>query len=79
MTAATTQGPELFRQEASQPATQRQLRYLQAVAKEVGYDGAALDKRAVQEFRVKAAELSRRDASTLIGLIESEGQTWNTV
>ena len=47
-----------------QPATQRQLRYLQAVAREAGLDGAALDERAMQEFGVQAAALSRRDASS---------------
>jgi len=54
-----------------QPATQRQLRYLQAVAREAGLDGAALDERAMQEFGVQAAALSRRDASSLIDLIQS--------
>lgn len=55
-----------------QPATQRQLRYLQAVAREAGLDGAALDDRAMQEFGVQAAALSRRDASSLIDLIQSQ-------
>src|SRR5918993_5305338 len=54
-----------------QPATQRQLRYLQAIAREAGLDGAALDERAEQEFGVQAAALSRRDASALIDLIQS--------
>ena len=72
-------GAAAERQEAStvaaigpdQPATQRQLRYLQAVAREAGLDGAALDERAMQEFGVQAAALSRRDASSLIDLIQS--------
>jgi hypothetical protein len=55
-----------------QPATQRQLRYLQAVAREAGLDGAALDERAKQEFGVLAAALSRRDASSLIDIIQSQ-------
>jgi hypothetical protein len=55
-----------------QPATQRQLRYLQAVAREAGLDGAALDERAMQEFGVLAAALSRRDASSLIDIIQSQ-------
>ena len=55
-----------------QPATQRQLRYLQAVAREAGLDGAALDERAMQEFGVQAAALSRRDASSLIDMIQSQ-------
>jgi hypothetical protein len=56
-----------------QAATQRQLRYLQAVAREAGLDAAALDERAVKEFGVQAAALSRRDASSLIDLIQSRG------
>ena len=55
-----------------QAATQRQLRYLQAVAREAGLDGAALDERAMQEFGVQAVALSRRDASTLIDLIQTQ-------
>lgn len=55
-----------------QGATQRQLRYLQAVAREAGLDGPALDERAMQEFGVQAAALSRRDASSLIDLIQTQ-------
>jgi len=58
-----------------QAATQRQLRYLQAVAREAGIDAAALDERSMQEFGVQAAALSRRDASTLIDLIQSRGSS----
>ncbi len=54
-----------------QAATQRQLRYLQAVAREAGLDAAALDEHAVREFGVPAIELNRRDASTLIDLIQT--------
>ncbi len=57
-----------------QAATQRQLRYLQAVAREAGLDGAALDERAMQEFGVQAAALSRRDASALIDLIQTRSR-----
>lgn len=58
------------------PATQRQLRYLQAVAREAGYDVAALDNRAHQEFGVDAKDLTRQDASTVIDLIQSDRQKW---
>lgn len=58
-----------------QAATQRQLRYLQAVAREAGLDPAALDERAMQEFGVQASALSRRDASALIDLIQSRGSS----
>ncbi|MFN8591285.1 MAG: hypothetical protein U0031_07450 [Thermomicrobiales bacterium] len=53
-----------------QPATPRQLRYLQAVAREAGLDAAALDARAQEEFNVPAMALSRRDASALIDLLQ---------
>jgi hypothetical protein len=56
------------------PATQRQLRYLQTVAKEAGLDGAALDERSVREFNVKAAAVSRRQASELINILLIEAQ-----
>jgi hypothetical protein len=55
-----------------QPATQRQLRYLQAVAREAGIDGAGLDDRSEQEFGVPAAALNRRDASAMIDIISSQ-------
>jgi hypothetical protein len=64
--AVSAIGPE-------QAATQRQLRYLQAVAREAGIDPVALDERAKQEFGVEAAALSRRDASALIDLIQTQG------
>ena len=55
-----------------QPATPRQLRYLQAIAREAGIDAAGLDERAQQEFGVAANALNRRDASTLIDVIQSQ-------
>jgi hypothetical protein len=42
------------------------------VAREAGLDGAALDERAMQEFGVQAAALSRRDASSLIDIIQAQ-------
>lgn len=58
-----------------QPAMMRQLRYLQAAAKEAGLDGVALDAASEREFGVKAADLSRRDCSTLIDIIQTGGGT----
>ncbi|MCA9879157.1 MAG: hypothetical protein KC442_15305 [Thermomicrobiales bacterium] len=55
-----------------QAATQRQLRYLQAVAREAGFDAQALDELATREFGAPAMALSRRDASALIDLIQSQ-------
>lgn len=56
---------------ADQPATARQLRYLSAVAREAGLDAAALDARSQLEFGCAAHMLGRRDASTLIQLIQA--------
>lgn len=54
-----------------QAATQRQLRYLQAVAREAGIDAASLDELAMSDFGVLANDLNRRDASTLIDNIQT--------
>lgn len=55
-----------------QAATQRQLRYMQAVAREAGFDTQALDELSNREFGGPAMSLSRRDASALIDLIQNQ-------
>lgn len=55
-----------------QAATQRQLRYMQAVAREAGFDAQALDELSEREFGGPAMSLSRRDASALIDLIQNQ-------
>lgn len=55
-----------------QAATQRQLRYMQAVAREAGFDTQALDELSAREFGSPAMSLSRRDASALIDLIQNQ-------
>lgn len=62
-----------------QPITQRQLRYLQAVAREAGYDSAGLDNRAQQEFQRNANQLSRSEASTLIDTLQAERKRWGAI
>lgn len=62
--AVSAIGPE-------QGATQRQLRYLLAVAREAGLDQETLDERSMLEFGVPAASLSRKDASSLIDMIQT--------
>lgn len=62
-----------------EPATPRQLRFLSAVAREAGYDAAALDNRCVQEFGVEANKLTRRDASQMIDLIQNDAARWGDV
>jgi len=70
--ATNDRGPDVQVATApEQAATQRQLRYLQAVAREAGIDAASLDELAMGEFGVQANGLSRRDASTLIDNIQT--------
>lgn len=56
----------------SSAASQRQLRYMQAVAREAGYDAAALDELAKREFGQVAMAISRKDASALIDFMQAE-------
>lgn len=59
-------------QAPEQPATQRQLRYLEQVAREAGISPQSLDDRIYAEFQVRGgpAGLNRRDASTLIAMLQ---------
>lgn len=57
-----------------QPASQRQLRYLQAVAREAGLDTADLDLLALDLFAQHATALNRRDTSYLIDHIQTKEQ-----
>ncbi|MDI3340384.1 MAG: hypothetical protein QJR03_07600 [Sphaerobacter sp.] len=51
---------------ATSPATPRQIKFLQAIAREVGLSEEELDAEAQETFGNRVEELSRRDASTLI-------------
>lgn len=64
-----TAGPAPASIGPDQPATPRQLRYLQAIAREAGFDMDALNARSMTEFGVPANQLTRRDASTLIDVL----------
>jgi hypothetical protein len=55
-----------------QEATPRQVKYLHAVAREVGMTNDDLEERSQQAFGVTVAELSRRDISSLIEQIQAE-------
>lgn len=63
--------PQGIRQEA----TPRQLKYLSAVAREVGLTNDGVEERAQQGFGCSVAELSRRDVSQLIEQIQAERAT----
>lgn len=58
-----------------QEATPRQIKYLHAVAREVGLTSEGLEERAQQAFGSSVAELSRRDVSQLIEQIQAERPT----
>lgn len=57
----------------NQPATQRQLRYVQAIAREAGLDDDDLRREVDEAFGTALADLSRRDASALIERLQSRG------
>ena len=54
-----------------QEATPRQVKYLYAVAREVGLTNDELDERSVDGFGCTVSELSRRDISALIEQIQA--------
>lgn len=55
----------------AQPATQRQVNYLQGVAREAGLDAARLDEIATERFGRVTAELDRRETSQLIETVQA--------
>jgi hypothetical protein len=59
-------------QPARQEATPRQIKYLHAVAREVGLSAEDLEERAQSAFGISLAELGRREVSNLIEQIQSE-------
>jgi hypothetical protein len=63
--------------QAAQPrqeATPRQVKYLHAVAREVGLSSQDLEERALESFGVGLSDLSRRDISAFIEQIQAERQ-----
>ena len=59
---------------ASQAATQRQIRYVQAIAREAGLDDGAVAEEAQVRFGVGLDGLTRRDASALIEHLQTRRQ-----
>ncbi|HQX63107.1 MAG TPA: hypothetical protein PK593_06570 [Thermomicrobiales bacterium] len=53
-------------------ATDRQLHYLQTIARQAGITSDGLEERAQQSFGQVVAELSRRDISQLIEILQAE-------
>ncbi len=58
----------------NQPATERQIRYVQAIAHEAGMDDEGLKSEVRQLFGGAVEELSRRDASALIERLQARRQ-----
>lgn len=69
--AAGLQGEQPVIASMAQPATQRQVNYLQGVAREAGLDAARLDEIATQRFGRVTNELDRRETSQLIEIVQS--------
>ena len=65
--------PEPGRRVASidQPATPRQLKFIQAIAREAGLEEEALEEEATRAFGRPVAELGRRDASAFIERLQA--------
>jgi hypothetical protein len=57
-----------------QPATQRQIRFVQAIAREAGLSATEVETEAQRLFGVELALLSRRDASALIERLQAKRQ-----
>lgn len=76
MAAATAPAPAQERPAAAidQPATQRQVRYVQAIAREAGIEERELDEESVRRFGVPVGQLSRRDASAFIEDLQARRQ-----
>ena len=55
----------------NQPATDRQLRYVQAIAREAGLDESELAAEVTAAFGVPLREITRRDASALIERLQT--------
>lgn len=58
----------------SQAATQRQIRYVQAIGREAGLSDAEIDAEARRSFGIGLEELTRRDASVLIDQLQTRRQ-----
>lgn len=59
-------------QNTRQDATDRQMKYLRSIAREVGLTSDGIEERAQQTFGSSLSELSRRDMSQLIEQIQAE-------
>jgi len=72
--AAVAEAPARF-DETSQTATDRQLKFIQAIARETGLDDDAMDREAELAFGVPVPRLGRRDASAFIERLQACRQT----
>ncbi len=59
----------------NQPATPRQLKFIQAIGREAGLDDQGLDQEAERTYGSLVANLGRRDASAFIELLQARRGT----
>ncbi len=59
----------------NQPATPRQLKFIQAIGREAGLDDQELDQEAERSYGSPVANLGRRDASAFIELLQARRGT----
>ncbi len=69
--AAEQAEPERRVSSVNQPATERQLKFIQAIAREAGLEDGGLAEETERHFGVAPADLSRRDASALIERLQA--------
>ena len=71
--AASAGAPERDRRVAAidQPATPRQLKFIQAIAREAGLEEEALEAEATRAYGRSVADLGRRDASAFIERLQA--------
>jgi hypothetical protein len=73
--ASAVADPPARPDDRSQGATDRQLKFIQAIARETGLDEHAIDREAELAYGVPVPQLGRRDASAFIERLQARRQT----
>jgi hypothetical protein len=73
--AAATGDGERRVASVNQPVTERQLKFIHAIAREAGLDDEAVDEEAQRVYGAPVAQLGRRDASALIERLQARRGT----
>ena len=69
--AAAQEQPDRRVASVNQPATPRQLKFIEAIGREAGLDEEALNDEATRTYGRQVVELTRRDASALIERLQA--------